>query len=327
MKVTIIGNGFDLRHGLKTTYKDFFNYYTLYCNVNNLIYTYLSNKNNGFNWVDLENDLLIMFEDLSDLKNNISIREKSNSYVIDKREFNKTMSKINLYNAVQYMNYSFFSIDNYNSSLEIKNPMWYELLIENVDRDYREVKLKLFEYLLNVQYEMDSKFKLLESNEIDIIKSSERIFSFNYTNTPEKYVGSKLNYVHGSLNDEIILGIPFSRKMDIKKLHSIFKISQSIKMKKNSIIYKDQREKLELFFIGFSFGESDHYFFQEVKDWITKYTLNDYTKMPPIYFNFYYHNEDAISDYLYNLRVFLGEEMLTRFDISKRINFIAYEDI
>ncbi|GAB6109071.1 AbiH family protein [Fusibacter bizertensis] len=327
MKVAVIGNGFDIRHGLKTTYKDFFRFYTLNCDTNNLIYTYLNIKTNNSSWIDLENDLLIMLEDLSDLKNNLTFRGQTSKYVIDKSVFNNTMSRINLYTAIQHMNYPFFERDYFNSSLEISNFNWYESLIASVLEDYQEIKNELCNYLKIAQAEMSVNFENLKSSEIEIIQNSERVYSFNYTNTPEKYVSSKLNYVHGSLKEDIILGIPFSKKMDIKELHHIFKISQSIKMKKNSIIYKDQREKLELYFFGFSFGQSDHYFFQEVKDWITKYTLKDYTKMPPIYFNFYYHDEQSILNYLFNLRIFLGEEMLTRFDTSKRINFIEYDKI
>lgn len=59
MKIIIIGNGFDLNLGLKTSYKDFFNseYFEGLIEENNSLATYLRNKNDLNNWVDIEKEI------------------------------------------------------------------------------------------------------------------------------------------------------------------------------------------------------------------------------------------------------------------------------
>ena len=59
MKIIIIGNGFDLSLGLKTSYKDFIesDYFTLLLNENNTLALHLLIKKEIKNWVDIEKEL------------------------------------------------------------------------------------------------------------------------------------------------------------------------------------------------------------------------------------------------------------------------------
>lgn len=57
--VYIIGNGFDLNLGLKTSYRDFLHsdFFTKNVGVGNELFDYLNELNNGSNWVDIEKEL------------------------------------------------------------------------------------------------------------------------------------------------------------------------------------------------------------------------------------------------------------------------------
>lgn len=59
MKIIIIGNGFDLNLGLKTSYKDFIesSYFKALVEENNSLAIYLMDKNNLNNWVDIEKEI------------------------------------------------------------------------------------------------------------------------------------------------------------------------------------------------------------------------------------------------------------------------------
>jgi len=59
MKIIVIGNGFDLNLGLKTSYKDFIesDYFNTLIEENNSLATYLMAKNNLNNWVDIEKEI------------------------------------------------------------------------------------------------------------------------------------------------------------------------------------------------------------------------------------------------------------------------------
>ncbi|WP_345992504.1 AbiH family protein [Sulfurimonas sp. HSL-1716] len=59
MKIIIIGNGFDLNLGLKTSYKDFIesDYFISLVRENNSLATYLVDKTKLNNWVDIEQEI------------------------------------------------------------------------------------------------------------------------------------------------------------------------------------------------------------------------------------------------------------------------------
>jgi hypothetical protein len=59
MKIIIIGNGFDLNLGLKTSYKDFIesNYFNLLLEKDNSLARHLSDKTQFNNWIDVENEI------------------------------------------------------------------------------------------------------------------------------------------------------------------------------------------------------------------------------------------------------------------------------
>ncbi|MCK9372781.1 MAG: bacteriophage abortive infection AbiH family protein [Sulfuricurvum sp.] len=59
MKIIVIGNGFDLNLGLKTSYKDFFasDYFKSLIEEDNSFAKYLTYKNNLNNWVDIEQEI------------------------------------------------------------------------------------------------------------------------------------------------------------------------------------------------------------------------------------------------------------------------------
>ncbi|MFX4234202.1 AbiH family protein [Aliarcobacter butzleri] len=70
MKIIIIGNGFDLSLGLKTSYKDFIqsNYFNLLVKNNNSLALYLNEKQEINNWVDIEKELTEYSKQIQDDK-------------------------------------------------------------------------------------------------------------------------------------------------------------------------------------------------------------------------------------------------------------------
>lgn len=73
MKILIIGNGFDLNLGLKTSYKDFIqsDYFKNLVENKNLMAQYFNEKNELTNWVDIENELTKYSREIKDKNLNI----------------------------------------------------------------------------------------------------------------------------------------------------------------------------------------------------------------------------------------------------------------
>lgn len=73
MKIIIIGNGFDLSLGLKTSYKDFIesDYFTSLLNQYNSLAIYLNEKQQINNWVDIEKELSEYSNQIQDDKSKV----------------------------------------------------------------------------------------------------------------------------------------------------------------------------------------------------------------------------------------------------------------
>ena len=71
--VLVIGNGFDLSLGLKTSYKDFIqsNYFSLLVKNNNSLALYLNEKQEINNWVDIEKELTEYSKQIQDDKSKV----------------------------------------------------------------------------------------------------------------------------------------------------------------------------------------------------------------------------------------------------------------
>ncbi len=57
-RVTFLGNGFDIRHNLKTSYKDFMDYCKTQHMDDNVLYKFYSSMKTCKGWYDFEQDLL-----------------------------------------------------------------------------------------------------------------------------------------------------------------------------------------------------------------------------------------------------------------------------
>jgi hypothetical protein len=73
MKIIIIGNGFDLNLGLKTSYQNFIesNYFISLLKENNTLAIYLNEKQGINNWVDIEKELTEYSKQIQDDKSKV----------------------------------------------------------------------------------------------------------------------------------------------------------------------------------------------------------------------------------------------------------------
>lgn len=167
----IIGNGFDLHHGLLTSYKNFFE--------EGLKYELKAKYEKYLNEL---NDESIIFD------------KNSNSWYSFEESYRQTI-----------LFYQEKILDN--SGITSKNRVNFERKMEEVNAFFYKLRQELQQYLLNIldghiNYKVDS-YVLNELSEAD------KIFSFNYTNTLEKLykiIPSKIIHVHGKLDSFPIFG-------------------------------------------------------------------------------------------------------------------------
>jgi len=217
-KLILIGNGFDLAHGLKTKYNDFILWYC---------------KNALKTLVDKGKYSDPLFEisfrrgtisGIADSASSITLFKKflkeENDYLdyhfkgpLFKILFNKTVElnwvdiESEYYSYLKKL-YIRLENDNFRSLKKIEEQ------VKQLNNDFEHIKLKLQEYLNTIEF--------LKKNQItDIVELFKNHFStvpntrtrimflnFNYTSTIESYLGYinhkqyNVNYIHGKLKDE-----------------------------------------------------------------------------------------------------------------------------
>ena len=228
--LVIIGNGFDLDLGLKTSYKDFmlsqvFNDYreishleiSSYGKLN--LFDILQKQFDGYDkkWIDVE---------------------------IELREFAKNVD-----------------LSGYDNKQEP---------IEYIEKSFNQVRAALCDYLTNIDYSslniQSAAIELLKS--IGRSRNS-MVYNFNYTdlNCLNAYIGGAPSFtvhnIHGSLKDKsIILGFE-SIPLNYSDLDFMIKYqSDSYKTSEKTDIRKDIGEAEEVLIFGHTLGCTDHSYFQ-----------------------------------------------------------------
>ena len=168
MKIMIIGNGFDLNLGFKTSYQDFLEsqYFKSLVNDNNSLALYLDKKNNLLNWVDIENEIT-----------NYSIK-------IIKLQHEE---KINLTTA---------DIKNHFKSLKVALIQY----LKEVQEQKLNEKSKAFEM---IKHEIESTHRIYNFNYTNSIFQVTDLLGIDRYEIEDKHT-----YVHGSIeNTDIIFGV------------------------------------------------------------------------------------------------------------------------
>lgn len=202
-RLIIIGNGFDLAHGLKTSYEDFFTYYILDClkktnsignyedrmlKIRNIPVKELSIKeaNNIKDWIRLKRDFDINVEGKSDFINSvIADFERLNWVDIESRYF-------------------FYLKRSTDSTLG-------DVYINRLNRSFEELKMRFLHYLSEIPVKVnkyDSAYDEMKNLIFNNLKGELMVLNFNYTSLAEVYLhsagknGDHLINIHGKLGKE-----------------------------------------------------------------------------------------------------------------------------
>ena len=340
MDILILGNGFDLAHGLDTKYDDFLKYYqekygtTRSVRVdksNNFLYNnvwakhFLNKILSGDKWIDLENEIYNVIVKLSELpyfKNGVSHeRYKDIAFWISK----------------DYGEFNFDEVQRY-----FRKPEGFYTA-----RDCYCVKIKDFVGFLHCHLrdfvkefekylieEEDQKIKKMPKFNLRVNSDCISLLNFNYTDTCEQLykinfnycsygIKTKAVYVHGKINNEddcnMVLGthsfdneqIPVEFNI-FKKHHQRHKYGtiEPYQELLNELKYPKKMYIPRFHIIGHSLDKTDHN--------ILKHILLAKEKS---IINIYYHDEDALARMQSNIDLIIGEE-----EVMAKVRFIKQDD-
>lgn len=345
----IVGNGFDLEHGLKTHYTDFFdtinnrvsskneiilnnhkyliedNHLLLY-----LLEEYKQNKLQGNNWIDIETklkDIIIFVEEIN--THHFLIKEYRPNIDYIKNEYfklNELDDKANILFPDKLKNhFSPIWIDPFNT-IFYSNERYIEI-INNLENNLYILTNMLRDYLLEQNISAIEKTKDIS----DIDYKITHVLSFNYTDTFRQLYSdidnNKIDFIHGSLNkNNLVLGINETLTEDTanKIVDTVYfkKYFQRIYKKTDykyvswldPTDYKNYADFDTVYIHGHSLDESD-------KE-ILKKIINSVLKKDTSTVKIFYYDEKHYRQEVSNLIKVLGKDVFQKYYFQNRIIFI-----
>lgn len=346
MDILILGNGFDLAHGLKTRYTDFLDYWKKDKNVENVWLKHFVNRQQqlGDKWIDLEKEIYNVIKEINkslalitnyykdDSLSKLYPFQKGYDNALDLRKIN---SKFKIppriyetdekeYTIVKRVDGLYYYFKTYKGLINFL----YDQLRNFIKQFNKYLLSEILPNIGNIKY----NFNLSENKKI-------RVLNFNYTNTYEKLyaihsiyaeANPKYIYVHGKVCDsndcDLILGthsfynhLPNDLNEDINVEFNVFKKHNqrhrygTIESYQN--LLKELNNRLIMInptfhVIGHSLDKSDHNILRHIFRVKENSTIN-----------IYYHNQEALERLINNITEIIGEE-----DVMTRVKFIHQED-
>ena len=340
----IVGNGFDLEHGLKTHYTDFFdtinnrvssqneiilnnhkyliedNHLLLY-----LLEEYKQNKLQGNNWIDIETELKKIITLIEEIRTNNFIDNMN--YYTEENEYT-IIHKIQYKSSYYFKNYLFpFTIGTTGINFYRYVKEKYDTSIKNLEKNLNELTNMLRDYLL--EQDISNLTKTKDISDIDY--KITHVLSFNYTDTFRKLYSKldndKIDFIHGSLNkNNLVLGIneTLTEDTENKIIDTVYfkKYFQRI-YKKTDYQYVSWLDSTDsenyadfdtVYIHGHSLDESD----KEILEKIINSVLKKYTPTVKIF----YYDEKHYRQEVTNLIKVLGKDVFQKYYFQNRIIFI-----
>ena len=230
--VLVIGNGFDLYHGLKTNYIDFVRFAKELIDLggkgtkgrkwaisNSFIKCFIKVATENQSWIDCEKEIEVIVTMFSKILFDRSVFDAIPNHI----EKNFTSLKSFEFERLKLMNkfceqVSSQTIVFQKQYFKVYQGIDKELIIETLKRDLNDL-IKLFKYYLEENVINQSVTQL--SKQIESI-NPDYVINFNYTNTYEHYGINRQDvcYIHGSVQDNnMVLGIRDIDEKDINAIH------------------------------------------------------------------------------------------------------------
>lgn len=272
--VLILGNGFDLDLGLKTSYKDFWESEFCPRNYPAPLIRHLNGKwgdnLESVRWYDLENELheYALNGDKTDVVN-----EAERSYLLNHNDY-----RIN--NQFTYLGVP----DEFNTLVEkgyiqivddrlvkrARVPYHEDFSLSVLERDKKAFQL-IKDNLRSFLYHIFDISYIKESLALNVLLAAEKareagelliLYSFNYTKLPEgcgKALQDSVQYVHGRCSDNIIVGTIDDITIDEK--YDFLQKSFDPQFNPPAIV-ADLIDADEIIIFGHSIGENDRQYFK-----------------------------------------------------------------
>lgn len=318
----VVGNGFDKAHNLKTSYKEFIDFYSNQDNINELV-EYFNDEKYIHPFTAKEEDIRTIVQENLWLKLIDRVRVEDDNWCALEDFIGKTIGKVQQLDYAQKNNQlssktlvvqgdeirTFFL----ETSFQQRDYSYFEKTAIELSDDLRKLTFLLEKYLVYICKDVSiEKNKDIES----LLNSGfiNKAITFNYTTTLEnEYINNneiEVCHIHGALNNynSMVFGNDLIDSFENTSYTSFQKFFQRITKQTNNayLNWLETRHIHYAIFYGFSFGSAD-------KDVIQ--LLLEHCDIAYIY----YYDEKALNDIVANLTIIFGKdkllEMTNRFSL------------
>ena len=203
-QLLIIGNGFDLACGLKSSYKDFFdNYLKAISSTNSKMYweryfqktSYLNNNNDDYSWTDIETQIFIQLQKVEFLIENNLLKYK---YYLNedelKEQINLILTESNKNTTLDSLMNTFYLLYSIFEYSIIDNPLKLNNVLTKIKNDLLKLEKQFTNYLSNEIQNANSK---IETNN----ETATTIFTENSYFIKSRILFATLLLFHINVND------------------------------------------------------------------------------------------------------------------------------
>ena len=203
-QLLIIGNGFDLACGLKSSYKDFFdNYLKAISSTNSKMYweryfqktSYLNNNNDDYSWTDIETQIFIQLQNVEFLIENNLLKYK---YYLNedelKEQINLILTESNKNTTLDSLMNTFYLLYSIFEYSIIDNPLKLNNVLTKIKNYLLKLEKQFTNYLSNEIQNANSK---IETNN----ETATTIFTENSYFIKSRILFATLLLFHINVND------------------------------------------------------------------------------------------------------------------------------
>lgn len=348
MNILVIGNGFDIAHGLNTSYSDFLEFIRVYKRdpglneelneiiSNNVWINYFDSiyeerkKEGKDGWIDFESEISIVVEALDraliSYYNFIEHPAGKTRVTMESSAFEILNKVLHLDDGKVYARGKEYFLS--------KIQEWKILLLNDLDKLTRGLEIYLSFFLKDCEH---LSLPLIESIKPDYV------ISFNYTKTYEKLYGkpSEIDYIHGVIRQDtsddnnMVLGIgeflSDERKdndneyIEFKKFYQRIYKNTGSKYKEWLKDFENGRIREDCNRPGQPYHELNIYIFGHSIDPTDGDILRDLINCKHANISIYYHSKPALSKQIANLVRVIGEDKTIELTdkSSGRVKFVS----
>lgn len=325
-RIVLIGNGFDLAHDLKTSYKDFIYGYWQY-RFSKFANTESSKSVDAlcvFERLDKNPWYLFRLDVLRNPLNKISGKQAIDIIINDRNKYKVTFSPLfeRIYNSIETKGWVDIENEYYNLLTEYAFEESAKEKLARLNGQLLVLKDLLIEYLNSIEKQTtafdcikDKIYAPINSREISVAASNfcsgtdsiDRIMllSFNYTNTAEKYcendgnINCTVNYIHGKVDNpqSVIFGYGDELDAKFKELQNLGNNECLKNVKSIRYLERDNYRNVlafmesapyQVYIMGHSCGNSDRTLLN------TLFEHKNCVSIKP----YYYRKEDGFDNYI-----------------------------